>query len=600
MLVNLHVQVIKYVQMVLVPEPPAVRTRATRSRPEEEPASRIENCTGSDNTCAEGTECAQTPSANTTSGPKKCISPSCKTWLTWRQCGGKKLRRSTTSTRGGRNIRRSSSRDRDYKGYVADLCKSPSACTNITTSLNPTPWTSREKRRCSKYLASLQKIRRQLEQLEEEREKIEEELWDTRMASLLGEETTEANAATCFDCTMTRMKELRAALNPPPTGWQVLGDVLTTLGGAYVGYRGVRHANELRDKQGFAAQPGLALNLAYPFIMKGLYGSGLMGSSASLACSPTMFNSMFPGSVFANPFIHGGGFPGWPGGMPGGFGGFGGFPGGFGGGYPGGFGGFGGFPGGFGGGFPGGFGGFGGGFPGGFGGGFPGGFGGGFPGGFGGGFPGGFGGFGGGFPGGFGGGFPGGFGGGFGGGFPGGFGGFPGGFGGGFPGGFGGAIAGGMPGGFGGFGGGFPGGFGGGFPGGGGFGGGFPGGFGGGGFGGGFPGGGFGGIGGGMAQYQHQMKAYMEYQQAMMSYRMAEMQNWQQKQQAASVLQQEIFKIQMQIQQIMYGGSSGFGGGIVSGFGGGIVSGFGGGGGSGGGGSDNSGDNDIYDESPGR
>ena len=569
--------------------------------PSAPPQSPIENCEKDDEdkyTCknqGDEYECAQT----TAGAVPKCIRADCKDWLTWRKCGGKKLTQAGSRRRVPTSARLRSIRSLDYKGYIEDICKNPSACTELTSTtdtLNPRPWRKQDQEKCNEYLndlqkleGSLQKLKKREKELEEEIKRIEDELGDKSQAKLLGEETTEASAATCFDCTMTRMKELRAALNPPPSGWQVLGDVLTSLGGAYVGYRGVRHANELRDRQGFSAQPGLALNLAYPFIMKGLYGSGLQGSSASMACSPTAFNSRFPGSVFMNPFMRGGGFPGWPGGVPGGFAGFGGFPGGaggFGGGFPGG-----GFPGGgFGGGFPGG-GGFGGGFPGG---GFPGGggFGGGFPGGggFGGGFPGG-GGFGGGFPGGggFGGGFPGG--GGFGGGFPGGGfpgGGFPGGgFGGSFPGGgFGGAIGGGFPGGAGGFGGGFPGG---------GLGGAIGGGFPGGGFGGGYPGGG--GIGGGMAQYQHQMQAYMEYQQSMMAYRMSEMQNWQQKQQVAGTLYQEIFKIQMQIQQIMYGG--GIGGGIASfgGIGSGISSyRF-----------DSSSDDDegedyddIYDESPGR
>ena len=46
---------------------------------------------------------------------------------------------------------------------------------------------------------------------------------------------------------------------------------------------------------------GYALGLAYPFIMKGLYGGGLFGSSSSLACSPTFAGMQ--GSVFGNPFL---------------------------------------------------------------------------------------------------------------------------------------------------------------------------------------------------------------------------------------------------------------------------------------------------------
>ncbi len=313
-----------------------------------------------------------------------------------------------------------------------------------------------------------------------------------------------------------------------PDKWQRFGQFLSSAAGVALGLYSIKSANKVRARLGFPGQAGYGMQLAYPFIMDGLYGSGMLGSS--LACSPT-------GSGFRNVLgglggLLMGGYPGmgypgggiWGGGYPGGFPGMGGYPGGFPGmGYPGGFPGMG-YPGGFPGmGYPGGFPGIGGGIH--LGGGFP------FPGG---GFP---------FPGGgiqLGGGYPGGF---PGMGYPGGFPGM------GYPGGFPG-IGGGIH-----LGGGFP--FpGGGFPGMGGYPGGFPGmGYPGGGFpGGGFPGGGM--MGGGFGQ----MQAYMEYQKAMMSYKQAQMNNWMQKQQSVQALTQEMYRLQMQIQEVMYGGgaSSGF------------------------------------------
>ena len=250
----------------------------------------------------------------------------------------------------------------------------------------------RNERECEKWIkdrelddVNIARIKENLRLLEEDKQALEDD-----PEKYLTEASTN-----CINC---RTKAIAKLLKPSP--WQRVGQALSAAAGVGLGLYAIRDSNRMRDRQGFAAQPGLGLSLAYPFIMNGIHGGGLFGNS--LACSPTIAGGM--GSVFGGGF--GGGFPGgFGGGFPGGFqGGFGGgFPGGFGGGFPGGFqGGFGGgFPGGFQGGFPGGFqGGFGGGFPGGFQGGFPGGFGGGFPGGFQGGFPGGFGG---GFPGGFGG-----------------------------------------------------------------------------------------------------------------------------------------------------------------------------------------------------
>ena len=480
---------------------------------------------------AEEAPAARTPVARTpVAAGSSQVSSECANWLKWRKCAGK------TKTNRGRNKR----------GFVANICNKPAECSslpagvsltnsageNITAGLKSLV-SNNNKRDCNKLLAGLKDdlIKRKdfetrLAELENKKNSIEKDFEDRRDNQLLGRNSQTEAGANCFDCHLKRLRQIQEVINPPPTGWEILGRTLTTLGGAYLGYRGIRHANKLRDRQGFSAQPGLAAGLAYPFVMAGLYGGGLMGNSASMACSPTAFHSHFQNGVFNNPFamIPGGGgviLPGMPGG---GFGGFGIPGGGFG--IPGG--GFG-LPGMIGGGglfvstgnfVPGG--GFG--IPGG---GFA------IPGG-------GFGIPGGGF------GLPGMIGGGglfvstgnF---VPGGGFGLPGMIGGGglfvstgnfVPGG-GFAVPGGMMGGGGLFvstgnfvpGGGFA-----------------------------VPGGMMGGM---MAQYQHQMQAYMDYQQAQMSYRMSQIQNWQQKQKIASGLSQEIFRLQMQIQQIMYGSSGG-------------------------------------------
>ena len=105
------------------------------------------------------------------------------------------------------------------------------------------------------------------------------------------------------ECRLRKLRELKEIVDPAPSGWDIFGNVVGTLGAAALGYAGVHQANKLRDAQGLGAQPGHALALAYPFIMKGLHGGGLFGgNSSSLACSPTA-NTTAGNNVFGNPFL---------------------------------------------------------------------------------------------------------------------------------------------------------------------------------------------------------------------------------------------------------------------------------------------------------
>ena len=54
-----------------------------------------------------------------------------------------------------------------------------------------------------------------------------------------------------------------------------------------------------------------------------------------------------------------------------------------------------------------------------------------------------------------------------------------------------------------------------------------------------------------------QMQAYMDYQRSMMAYKQTQMNNWMQKQQSVQSLSMEMYRLQMQIQEIMYGGTGG-------------------------------------------
>ncbi len=461
----------------------------------------------------------------------KCVlTPSCQAFKSWQAC----------AKRGNRSKSR-------IKIDITRICNRPDTCRLKETGV-PRLGSSSEDggsrfsrndsdtgKECKKSLKNLKKLidrekilDERIEELKETLEELGDEIEAKRLAQLLSGESTEGGAD-CLDCRLRRLREIKEIVDPGPSGWEILGRTATALGGAALGYFGMRHANKRLESQGFPTQPGMALGLAFPFIQAGLYGGGMWGNRSSLACSPTVGGNMWGGGMFPGMMggvNFGGNFPGMFPGMMGGVN--------------------------FGGNFPGMFPGMMGGVN----------FGGNFPGMF----PGMMGGvnFGGNFPGMF----PGMMGGvNFGGNFPGMFPGMMGGvnFGGNFPG---------M----------FPGMFGGnpGFTGGVNFGGNFPG---------MFPGmmGRFPGMTGGfpgmnmmnpMMGLNNQWQQMASYQQMVMSWRQNQMRNWMQRQQAASSLYQEINRLQMQIQDIMMGGG-GIGGNFAGGFQGGVNVGLGGIGGGG-------------------
>ena len=158
---------------------------------------------------------------------------------------------------------------------------------------------------CQKALKSLEDLIKRLKEEKAKRKRFADllraagqTLEDIEYAEITG--TTEAQ--NCATCDLERLKDIKEIIDPAPSGWDVLGNVIGTVGSAALGYYGIKEANKLRDRQGFAAQPGYALGLAYPFIMKGLYGGGLFGgSSSSMACSPTA--GTMGGNVFGNPYL---------------------------------------------------------------------------------------------------------------------------------------------------------------------------------------------------------------------------------------------------------------------------------------------------------
>ena len=220
-------------------------------------------------TCNSTTAC---PAGQQCYKNEKCAT-SCDFWKIWSKCA----------------------KNRNGRVDADDICTNIGQCVDpagLTTTLRLT--ISGSKRKCedsfrnmSYYIRIIRNIDRQIEELDE------------RYYSSILNSHTEADH--CIDCDIERIRKIREAINPPPSGWQVLGNILGTVGSAALGYYGIREANKLRDRQGFAAQPGYALGLAYPFIMKGLYGGGLLGGSKSMLCSPTMGG--FGSTMFGNPFL---------------------------------------------------------------------------------------------------------------------------------------------------------------------------------------------------------------------------------------------------------------------------------------------------------
>ena len=257
----------------------------------------------------------------------------CDTWLKWKGCA-------RGSRRDGDSRRRRSRRRSRTTINASKICSNAHLCLakNYEGKDNPVARLSTESsgsdRDCTTAMKNLAKFINKKEQLEDAIRKISDNLFDLETEYQI---KTEAGDY-CEGC--ERLEKIRDIINPRPSGWQILGGTLTALAGAAAGYFGMKHANDMRDRQGFGAQPGWALGLAYPFIQAGLYGSGLFGNPNSLACSPTMggMGGMF-GNIFGTPMwamqqfqmmnmLGGGMFGGMPGMMGGMFGGmFGGMPG---------------------------------------------------------------------------------------------------------------------------------------------------------------------------------------------------------------------------------------------------------------------------------
>ena len=216
-------------------------------------------------------------------------SPECKAWKRWGKCTVKKEAGEVTDKICGRG---EVTKDR------AINCKLDSTAQPLKTNQNVE---SRGDRRslegCKKALKGIKEAVIEKKKLEEKKEKlladlgkIEEDIDKQTEGEYCDDE--------CMERKLTKLKEI---IDPAPKWYETVGNVLGTVGAAALGYYGIKEANKLRDMQGYSAQPQYALNLAYPFIMKGLYGGGLFGKSNSLACSPTAFGG--GGHAFGNPFM---------------------------------------------------------------------------------------------------------------------------------------------------------------------------------------------------------------------------------------------------------------------------------------------------------
>ena len=208
-------------------------------------------------------------------------SSTCKAWKRWGRCAGKGRSGSHRRSRGKKSSKKSVSEA---------ICKAPQTCAldgGTPLSLDNS-YRSRECRdalkRLKKYIKDKQKLEKKLEELDEDIYKL-----------------AETEGEYCDDCMERRLTKLKEIIDPAPKWYETLGNVLGTVGAAALGYYGIKEANKMRDMQGYSAQPQYALGLAYPFIMKGLYGGGLFGKTNSMACSPTAFGNQ--AGVFGNPFL---------------------------------------------------------------------------------------------------------------------------------------------------------------------------------------------------------------------------------------------------------------------------------------------------------
>ena len=217
--------------------------------------------------------------------------PECEAWKRWGKCTGKQAGDVKDTLCGG---------SRHYSGKITQ-CRIDNSLPVFTVNQNVPNNKKRSegvnKENCKKALKAIKTAVAEKKKLEEKKEKlladlgkIEEDIDKQTEGEYCDDE--------CMERKLTKLKEI---IDPAPKWYETVGNVLGTVGAAALGYYGIKEANKLRDMQGYSAQPQYALNLAYPFIMKGLYGGGLFGKSNSLACSPTAFGG--GGHAFGNPFM---------------------------------------------------------------------------------------------------------------------------------------------------------------------------------------------------------------------------------------------------------------------------------------------------------
>ena len=166
----------------------------------------------------------------------------------------------------------------------------------------------------------LDKLKKQQEDFDKLFEEEEDYSWKEYI-----DDHDPAAKVNCMECNGKHAMIDRMERWYKPDKWQRIGQAVSSIGGMALGWYGIREANKARARQGFPAQAGHAVQLAYPFIEQGIYGAGMFGSS--LACSPTAGRG-FRGGLLGGLFGGRGRWGGWHGGGPwGGQGGWGGGPG---------------------------------------------------------------------------------------------------------------------------------------------------------------------------------------------------------------------------------------------------------------------------------
>ena len=262
-------------------------------QPDPDPASQPDVTTdvGHANDLVSTTQPAPLPQREVASEPDDpAESDDCKAWKRWGKCADDDGE--VTEDICGRGRRRGAE--------IKQCIKTRPGSRGIPLQINKNAESGRDgvsKDKCEEALAYLKTAMEERKKLEEKYDKLAKEIEgiDRKMAELMDTE-----GEYCDDCMERRLTKLKEIIDPAPKWYETLGNVLGTVGAAALGYYGVKEANKLRDMQGFSAQPQYALGLAYPFIMKGLYGGGLFGKTNSLACSPTAWGN---GGMFGNPFL---------------------------------------------------------------------------------------------------------------------------------------------------------------------------------------------------------------------------------------------------------------------------------------------------------